>query len=228
VNKFSHYKTLAHLFEYPDAMFADRVRNVRARIAATHDIALEPLDRFIALLPENDLYVWQELFTRTFDVQAITTLDIGYVLFGDDYKRGELLSNLNREHIAHSIDCGVELADHLPNVLRLIAELPDEELLDELIEEIVAPALAKMISEFEDKRIEGKHRAYRKHYKTLLELPATATKVSTLYQYALHALYRIVKQDFAVVERIPVAEANDFLDSLGRENDIEEKAEAFY
>ena len=41
---------------------------------------------------------WEEIYTRTFDVQAITTLDVGYVLFGDDYKRGELLVNLNNEH----------------------------------------------------------------------------------------------------------------------------------
>lgn len=228
MSKYAHYKTLAHLFEYPDAMFVDRVRNVRGLIEVGYQDAIEPLDRFIDLLPENDLHTWQELFTRTFDVQAITTLDIGYVLFGDDYKRGELLSNLNREHIAHSVDCGVELADNLPNVLRLMAQLTDEELRSELVEEIVAPALAKMIAEFDDKRIEGKHRSYRKHYKTLLELPETATRVSTLYQYALHALYRVVKQDFAVVERIPVNQANDFLNAVARENDIEENAEAFY
>ena len=45
--------------------------------------------------------------------QVLATLDIGYVLFGDDYKRGELLANLNQEHRKANNDCGTELADHL-------------------------------------------------------------------------------------------------------------------
>ena len=64
-----------------------------------------------------------ELYLRTFDVQAITTLDIGYVLFGEDYKRGALLAGLSAEHKKVSNDCGIELADHLPNVLRLLPKM---------------------------------------------------------------------------------------------------------
>ena len=70
----------------------------------------------------------REIHTRSFEVQSITTLDVGYVAFGDDYKRGELLVNLNREHEAVGVDCGSELPDHLPNVLRLMARWQDPEL----------------------------------------------------------------------------------------------------
>ena len=48
----------------------------------------------------------QEVFTRSFDVQSITTLGVGYVMFGDDYKRGEMLVNLNRELRDAGIDPG--------------------------------------------------------------------------------------------------------------------------
>lgn len=86
---------------------------------------------------------WEEIYTRSFDVQALTTLDLGYVLFGDDYKRGELLVNLNNEHKKAGNVCGNELSDHLPNVLRLLAKLEDEQLLADLISLILYPALRK-------------------------------------------------------------------------------------
>ncbi len=108
------YQLLAPLFEYPDADYPDRVRDINDYLRGSYaDAALE-LGRFIDLLPADDVQAMQELFTRSFDVQAATTLDIGYVLFGDDYKRGILLANLNREHRNASIDTGTELADYVP------------------------------------------------------------------------------------------------------------------
>jgi nitrate reductase assembly molybdenum cofactor insertion protein NarJ len=224
-----HYHTLAKLFEYPDSLFPQRVVDVRNHIAEDYPAAAELLDKFIDLLPADDLCMMQELFTRSFDVQAVTTLDLGYVLFGDDYKRGELLSNLNREHVAHQVDCGHELADHLPNVLNLMTKLDDEELLNELVAEIVAPSLHRMRGEFDDRRIEEKHKAYRKHYKTLIDDPSDSKNVATLYQYPLMALYQIMAADFGVVQRIQAAtNTSDFLGSLNSENQIEENASAFY
>ena len=228
MNQYKHYAVIANLFEYPDALYLERVSSVQTRIRETHGEAMGALDDFITLLPKDDLRLLQELFTRSFDVQAVTTLDIGYVMFGDDYKRGELLSNLNREHVAHQVDCGHELADHLPNVLKLMSKLEDEELLLELVNEIVAPALHTMVGEFDDSRIEKKHKAYRKHYKTLIEAPSKSAAIATVYKHSLQALYQVLKKDFNVVERIQVANGSDFLASLSTENEIEDKAHAFY
>ena len=170
----------------------------------------------------------QELYTRTFDVQAITTLDLGYVLFGDDYKRGELLANLNREHTQHHNDCGTELADHLPNVLRLVPLLDDEDLAAELVTEIIAPALSQMVREFSPERVQKKVASYQKQYKTLIEQPRSDGNVATLYQFALKALYTLLKEDFKIVEKIPLLATSDFLKSLNTENTIEDNARAFY
>jgi len=116
-----HYSLLAALFEYPNADYPQRVQDIKDFLDERYIKAAAELDRFQALLPAHDLMTMQELFTRSFDVQAATTLDIGYVLFGDDYKRGEMLANLSREHTQAGIDCGTELADFLPNLLRLIS-----------------------------------------------------------------------------------------------------------
>ena len=89
-------------------------------------------------------------------------------MFGDDYKRGEMLVNLNRELRDHGINCGSELPDHLPNVLRLIARWRDRELAAEFVREILHPALEMMIAEFGQRRMEARNGLYQKHFKTLI------------------------------------------------------------
>jgi len=223
-----HYRTIAPLFEYPEADFPQKVAEIRAILDADYPTAAEKLDRFIAYLPDDDLLLMQELYTRSFDVQAIATLDLGYVLFGDDYKRGELLSNLNREHIDAGNDCGSELADNLTNVLRLISILQDEELVEDLAYAIVAPALLEMVGEFNPDRLATKNETYEKHYKTLIETPAVETDAFTLYQYALLALYEVLSQDFSRIREMPLKrkKTSDFLISVVQENEIEQQAEA--
>jgi nitrate reductase assembly molybdenum cofactor insertion protein NarJ len=222
-NRF-HLQLLASLFEYPDADYPDRVGDVKDCLTGRYSDASAELERFIELLPVDDLQKMQELFTRSFDVQAVTTLDIGYVLFGDDYKRGILLANLNREHRHAGIDTGTELADYIPNLLRLMAVIEDEEVLQDLAYAILAPALLEMIGEFSTERIQKRNKSYKKHYKTLIETPAVAVEAVTLYQFALKSLYAVLKQDFALIETMPLQRSNDFLASVSRENEIEEAA----
>lgn len=84
----NHYAVLADVFEYPRQGYPQKVRTAREQLAARWPEAACELDRYIELLPETDLGAdlvrMQELFIRSFDVQAITTLDIGYVLFWRD------------------------------------------------------------------------------------------------------------------------------------------------
>lgn len=220
------YRLLAPLFEYPDVDYPGRVCDIKDYLTGPYaDAALE-LGRFIELLPSDDLQAMQELFTRSFDVQAATTLDVGYVLFGDDYKRGILLANLNREHRIAGVDTGTELADYIPNLLRLMALIEDEEVLHDLAYAILGPALLEMIGEFSTERVEKREISYEKHYKTLIETPAVASEAVTLYQYALKSLYAVLKQDFALIETMPLQRSNEFLASVSRENTIEETASA--
>ncbi len=216
------YELLAPLFEYPEAGFPERVADIKDYLDGRYADAATELGRFADLLPVDDLEAMQELFTRSFDVQAATTLDIGYVLFGDDYKRGILLANLNREHRTASIDTGTELADYIPNLLRLMAVIEDEEVLHDLAYAILGPALLEMIGEFSTERIEKRNKKYEKHYKTLIEMPAVASEAATLYQFALKSLYAVLQQDFALIASMPLQRSSEFLASVSRENRIEE------
>jgi len=216
------YELLAPLFEYPHAGFPEKVQEIKEYLDGRYADAATELGRFIDFLPVDDLQAMQELFTRSFDVQAATTLDIGYVLFGDDYKRGILLANLNREHRTANIDTGTELADYIPNLLRLMAVIEDEEVLHDLAYAILGPALLEMIGEFSQDRIEKRNKKYEKHYKTLIETPAVASDAVTLYQFALKSLYAVLRQDFALIASKPLQRSSEFLASVSRENRIEE------
>lgn len=210
-----HYDLMARLFLYPGPSFFIDVRQVVDFLKERYPLATEAAQFFCGHLPQNDLEGMQELFTRSFDVQAITTLDLGYVLFGEDYKRGKLLSNLNREHAKAQNDCGLELADHLPNLLRLLVKSSDGEMVRELATEILAPALHIMIREFDPKRQDERNRLYQRHYKTLIE---QSEHHAAVYGHALRALFSVLKQDFQIKDETLARHAeHEFLNSVGAE-----------
>ena len=70
--------------------------------------------------------------------------------------------------------------------------------------------------------------SFKKHYKTLIETPAVDCEAVTLYQFALKSLYEVLKQDFALTEKIPLKITSDFLTSVSRENEIKENANTQY
>ena len=225
---YAHYADVAELFDYPGPQFAGRGRALAGFLREGYPEATLDLEHFLDAIPASTLDL-QELHTRTFEVQSLTTLDVGYVLFGDDYKRGALLSHLNQEHTRAQNDCRGELADYLPNLLRLIPKLKDGELLGELVEQILVPALMLMIREFDPARIEKKNANYRKHYKTLID-PARASD-STLYCRLLGTAMKVLEKDFQVTGTVARLsdwsnrpQSVDFLRLVEREMDIERDA----
>lgn len=89
----------------------------------------------------------EELYTRTFDIQGRACLDLGYVLFGEDYKRGEFLVVIQGLARDHKVETGVELPDHLTNILRLLNNM-NEGSRKEMCEKILMPALTKILDNF--------------------------------------------------------------------------------
>jgi nitrate reductase assembly molybdenum cofactor insertion protein NarJ len=209
---------MANLFDYPRDEYSKKLTEIQNFLDTHYNEAGEHVREFINYALHAETLEMEELYTRTYDVQAITTLDLGYVLFGDDYKRGEILSNLNREIVNAKIDSGGELADHLPNVLRLLSKLENSELIEELASEIIHPALTIMISEFNPKRLDQKNKLYKKHYKTLI---ATSNLHSLIFEKPLKALQHVLKEDFQFAEKIIPTQSSDFLKSVDEELRIE-------
>ena len=216
----AHYDIIASLFDYPEKDFAVNVKITQQYLNQFYPEAAEKLKPFTGYILKATLSEKEELFTRSFDVQSITTLDIGYVLFGDDYKRAEILVNFNREHKDANNDCGNELADHLPNVLRLISKMSNRQLVEELAEKIIGPAVFKMKGEFAEEKINKKNKVYQKHHKTIIEV---SKQYGTLYQCALEALYRVLQDDFGIKEPVKSKQTNDFLNKVETEIKLEKE-----
>jgi len=214
----SHYDLLADLFVHPGPGFIESVDRAASMLAERYPTAAVSLEPFRAALPRDDVSSMQELHARTFDVQAITTLDIGYVLFGEDYKRGELLANLSREHREAGVDCRGELGDHLPNLLRLLPRLSDHELRLELVTILIDPALKVMITEFASRRLEEKDLMYRKHHKTVIDVDAEAR---TIHCGTLEALREVLRLDFELDDIVLTEPASEFVIAVGTEMTIE-------
>lgn len=207
----NHYKKIADIIDYPRADFFNKVKEAEEILTGYDTETLSILKEyahFINITPPEKV---EELFLRTFDIQAVTTLDIGYVLFGDDYKRGELLVNLSKEHKKVNNDCGSELADYLPNLLRLLPKITDEEFRNELVEVIILPALAKIIKEFEVKSIDMKNKVYLRKYKTLIEQPESYGRI---FLKPLLVIQKVLEKDFDSSVVIEENGGTSFKDSI--------------
>ena len=136
INQRNNYEVFAGLLEYPDEQWA-----VPIGIGGETD-ALANFRCGIEELTLNDL---QELYTRTFDLNPVCALEIGYHLFGENYKRGEFLANLRETEASFELGQEHQLPDYLPVLLRLLTKLQDEELRSSLIGECLIPAIDKML-----------------------------------------------------------------------------------
>ena len=144
----THYKALAEMFRYPSdelKTYSGKWMEIIHRYDPELILKLEP---FTAHIHEKPLSFQQEYYIITFDVQASCFLDIGYVLFGEDYKRGIFLVNIKKEQIKAGNNCGSELPDHLPNILCLLPKIQDADLAEELIYSLLIPSLHEMILKF--------------------------------------------------------------------------------
>lgn len=190
----SDYELFSGLFIYPqNNSYAKQAEDLDNHLAGILPEAATEMKPFIEFITHSTLQEIQELFLRSFDVQAITTLDIGFTLFGEDYKRGQLLVNMNREHREAGNDCHTELSDHLPNILRLLPKMKDETIRNEIVLRLLIPAVEKMISEFDNKKIEKKDEIYKKNLKTVIDYSPV---YRTVYQSLLQALFTALRNDF--------------------------------
>jgi nitrate reductase delta subunit len=139
------YDLLAELLSYPDKEYLEKVRRCRALIAEDIPEALTWLDRFAERIGPLSGTELEELFTRTFDLNPVCSLEVGWHLFGENYERGEFLvamrANLRRFGLTES----TELPDHLAHVLRVLGRLLAAEA-DRLLSTSVLPALEKMLA----------------------------------------------------------------------------------
>lgn len=188
-----HYTLLAELFRYPNKDIKTTVTKIQQFLDTNYQEAGAEFKRFSEFIDQTTFPEIEEIFQKTFHIQAICFLDIGYVIFAEDYKRGEFLVNMKAEQEKYNNDCEGELADNLPYVLRLMPMHKDEAFINELVVMALIPALEKMLSEFDAAKTQIREKVMNKKQKVVI---MEGIKDGNIYKNTLSSLIMALKKDF--------------------------------
>ena len=116
------YDSLAGLFTYPGGDHCELLEECHRLLAEIPDAAAlveRFAERTAGLGPEG----LEELYTHTFDLSPVCSLEVGWHLFGENYSRGEFLVEMRQELRRAGIEESGELPDHLSHVLGAVARI---------------------------------------------------------------------------------------------------------
>ena len=118
---------LAELLRYPDATILGRAGCVPDFHDEIAHVSVEGM---------------QELYTTTFDLNPVATLEVGWHLWGEQYERGRFLAELREQQDSLGLDAGTELPDHLTVLLPMFEKRNDAALAAKItaaLDKIVKP-----------------------------------------------------------------------------------------
>lgn len=138
------YLEIAEILDYPGVDFRQRLETLWTELQRRFPAGAATLRDFRTFVHKTAPEPLQEYYTRTFDINPVTSLDVSHHIFGDTYKRGQFLAQLREELEKLGLRDRPELPDFLPLVLTYLAKSTDEEARRDLVELIFLPALAQM------------------------------------------------------------------------------------
>ena len=146
----------SQLLSYPQEGYLGLVEACRPLVAEVDVESADHLGCFGEQLSGQNTDELQELFVRTFDLNPICALEVGWQLFGDNYDRGDFLVRMQDELRRCGVERSTELPDHLCHMLLLLGRMePDRA--HELATTAVLPAVNKMLAGLEGKSIPHEH-----------------------------------------------------------------------
>lgn len=173
--------SLIALLNYPDEDYLSVARDADRELETVSLEAARHAGAFFGSVRGFRTEELQELFIRTFDLNPACVLEVGWQLYGDEYKRGEFLVRMRQLLAEHHAPASRELPDHLPRVLDLLPRLETEEAAA-LAGNFVLPALGKMLAS-----LDGKSNPYEELLK--------AVQAGIAVAYAGAAMTEEVKHD---------------------------------
>lgn len=147
----STWDALGGLFRYPNSTYGKRLHQCRQALEACSPEAAASLLQVEQALAGSSWTDWEELYTRTFDLNPSCALEIGWHLYGEQYERGRFLVRCRDLLHELEIDEAGELPDHLSSLLSALGRLP-EELAAPFAARFLLPALLVMREVLRDKK----------------------------------------------------------------------------
>ena len=144
------YELFSEIIDYPNPNLSKRLSECISLLSPLNEEGAALLKEFQGFLEKTPLGQMEEIYARTFDLQAICYPYVGYYLFGEDHWRSLFMAGLKEHYNFFDFSAGQELPDHLSVMLRFLSQQNNGER-EELISECILPALKKMVIGFEGK-----------------------------------------------------------------------------
>ncbi len=138
------YELFADILGYPTSGVRAETERVISLLAPISEDALGSMEKFLSIAEEMPLSRLEEVYTRTFDLQAVCVPYVGCHLFGEDPIRGMFMVKLKELYRSHDFRTGNELPDHVCLMLRFLSICRDAEDKQEMIDYCLIPSLRKM------------------------------------------------------------------------------------
>jgi nitrate reductase delta subunit len=138
-----HAGALAELLAYPDERYFTYLADCRMALAENPE-SLQCLDRFAHEVEGMTIEGLQELYTQTFDLNPICSLEFGWQLFGENYSRGEFLVEMRQTLRRLDVPESTELPDHITHVMAAFSRMEAAEA-GRFAGMCLLPALEKML-----------------------------------------------------------------------------------
>ena len=143
-------KALSLLLRYPERHYREQIARCAATLKDRDTEAALHVGRFVNKISGMTVERLQELFTQSFDLSPLCSLEVGWHLYGEEYARGNFLVAMRGLLRDHGIEESTELPDHLTHLLPLLDRLSGDERSD-FMERFLTPALTKMLRAFDGK-----------------------------------------------------------------------------
>ncbi|MDP6669464.1 MAG: molecular chaperone TorD family protein [Candidatus Krumholzibacteria bacterium] len=137
------FELLAQLLDYPHAGYQETVKSACEELDNQVPELGSGLRGFAEFVEATDLCELEEQFTRTFDINPVCNLELGWLLYGEQYERGAFLVRMREMLRSYEVEETAELPDHLCHVLPLLSRLPEEQAKQLAVNEVL-PAMSKM------------------------------------------------------------------------------------
>ncbi|MBI5473951.1 MAG: molecular chaperone TorD family protein [Ignavibacteriae bacterium] len=141
---------IAALLRYPTDEYKQRIDASIRTIKTTcsdNDVPLARLLAFNEAMRDLSLADLEELYTRTFDINPVSSLEVGWHLHGETYERGAFLVTMREVLRRCQVEELTELPDHLTHVLPAVARMSEEEA-EAFVSQQLLKALNKMLEGF--------------------------------------------------------------------------------
>lgn len=144
------FDSFARVLSYPGTDYTDRLLRCRTAVGSLgpyREEILQKIDEFIDATKNSSTGEMEEMYTRTFDINPVSSLEVGWHLHGETYERGAFLVTMRDLLRRCSIEESTELPDHLTHVLQAVGRMDPIEA-SEFVNKNILKAVNKMLEGF--------------------------------------------------------------------------------